>query len=185
MGVAYCPLRRIPTREILSSTLSRRHARTRARHRARAFFSFSALFPRFLPSVAFSRLSESLATGGGSAASRETLRRNRNRYGIDPESKPPIADFLRVLAPLVDRGTGRLYFTRESEKVKGLFTKFMPNCRDRYTDTLCILLFSFRWYRRVMLRHTLLAVSKVPRRYRQINFSAVSSARASLIFPLP
>lgn len=33
MGVAYCPLWRIPTREILSSALSRRHARTRARYR--------------------------------------------------------------------------------------------------------------------------------------------------------
>lgn len=33
MGVAYCLLWRIPTREILSSALSRRHARTRARYR--------------------------------------------------------------------------------------------------------------------------------------------------------
>ena len=33
MGVAYCLVWRIPTREILSSALSRRHARTRARYR--------------------------------------------------------------------------------------------------------------------------------------------------------
>lgn len=48
MGVAYCPLWRIPTRQIVSSALSRRHARTRARYRTltrASGFCFTWLVP--------------------------------------------------------------------------------------------------------------------------------------------
>lgn len=116
MGVAYCPLWRIPTREILSSALSRRHARTRARYRTpphacprpappvfpslhlSPFFSsllFFPLFP-FLPSSPFSyrhrvppfRRSAvgTRIASRGITDSGEISRRNRNRQGIDPES---------------------------------------------------------------------------------------------------
>lgn len=109
MGVAYCPLWRIPTREILSSALSRRHARTRARYRTpphacprpappvfpslhfSPFFSFLLFFffsflsfllppPRCRSAVGTRIASRGITDSG------EISRRNRNRQGIDPES---------------------------------------------------------------------------------------------------
>lgn len=107
MGVAYCPLWRIPTREILSSALSRRHARTRARYRTpphacprpappvfpslhfSPFFSF--LLFSFFPSSPFSyrhRVAVPPWGHGSLAGGSPTVEKFQGEIEIDRESTP-------------------------------------------------------------------------------------------------
>ena len=100
MGVAYCPLWRIPTREILSSALSRRHARTRARYRtpphacprpAPPVFSLFFLFclPLLsLTATAFRRSAVPPWGHGSLAGGSPTVEKFQGEIEIDRESTP-------------------------------------------------------------------------------------------------